>query len=59
MTLLETKDFPTFNIKQLAQYLMTHDLHLGTNNTETIRPKSLALKLEEQEDQIIMMKQQP
>lgn len=44
-TLLETKDFTTFNAKQLVGFLMSHELHLGTHETEPVRPKALALKI--------------
>lgn len=46
----ETKDFTTFNIEQLAGSLMTHELHLGTQDGEPTKPRTLALKSEEQDD---------
>ena len=48
--LQETKDFTKFNIEQLAGSLMTHELHLGTSNSEGNRGKGLALKAGDQED---------
>ncbi|XP_021754301.1 uncharacterized protein LOC110719605 [Chenopodium quinoa] len=48
--LQETKDFTKFNIEQLAGSLITHELHLGTSNSEGNRGKGLALKAGDQED---------
>ena len=48
--LLETKDFTTFNVEQLAGSLMTHKLDLGTHDIEPVRPKALDLKIEDQEE---------
>ncbi|XP_021723901.1 uncharacterized protein LOC110691287 [Chenopodium quinoa] len=47
--LQETKDFTKFNMEQLAESLMTHELHLGTN-AESSKCKSLALKAHETDD---------
>ncbi|XP_021743854.1 uncharacterized protein LOC110709902 [Chenopodium quinoa] len=48
--LQETKDFTKFNIEQLAGSLITHELHLGTSNSEGNRGKGLAFKDGDQED---------
>ncbi|XP_021713456.1 uncharacterized protein LOC110681610 [Chenopodium quinoa] len=48
--LQETKDFTKFNIEQLAGSLITHELHLGTSNSEGNQGKGLALKAGDQED---------
>ena len=50
--LQETKDFTTFNIEQLAGSLMTHELHLGTSNSEGIKNKGLALKADQEESEV-------
>ena len=48
--LQETKDFTKFNIEQLARSLMTHELHLGTSNSEGLKARNLALKAEEPDE---------
>ena len=48
--LVETKDFTRCNVEQLASFLMTHELHLGTHEPDVVWPKALALKIDEQEE---------
>ncbi|XP_021759157.1 uncharacterized protein LOC110724067 [Chenopodium quinoa] len=45
----EAKDFTKFNMEQLVGSLMTHELHLSSNN-ESSRSKSLALKAQDSEE---------
>ncbi|XP_021748102.1 coiled-coil domain-containing protein 186-like [Chenopodium quinoa] len=43
--LQESKDFTTFNLEQLADSLITHELHLSNKSQESSKSRGIALKV--------------